>query len=327
MAITCLDNLIGLRGLCTENAPVSGRYINDLPGVDLKMISSLSNEEQQDYQGVWDEIYRRSVNELESEVAVRMQKYFKKTLLIENHQAGYYISPATTEAASAEYKGFALTLYGSNYTKIYINEIGLLLSGPGSVTVKVFDYRTGATLDTLTFTGVTGFNTFQVNKSYDAFGQKAQLFIAYDATAISSEETNITHPEDVSGSIVLIRGARVSTASAVIETNITFEGNSYGLTINFNVQCSMERFICSIRDLLVPALNYKLAEQLFLERSMTQRLNKYTMFNGERAGELRADYIAKYIQTLDSVLNEVEPASDGLCIECDKQRTYAYSLP
>lgn len=327
MAITCLDNFIGLRGTCADTEPVSGLYVNDFPGVDLRMISGLSNEEQQDFQGVWDEIYRRSVAEVVASVKVRMQKYFKKTNLIENRQVGYYTSPAETEAASAHYKGVAISFYGSNYTQIFINEAGLYLNAGGSVTVKIFDYRTGVELDSLTFTGVTGHNVFQVNKSYDVFGQKGQLFVGYNATAVSSNVTNTYHPEDISYDYSLVRGAKVSTASSVLEANMLFEGNTYGLTVNYNVQCSVERFICSVRDILAPALNYKLAEQLFLERIMSTRLNKYTLFNQERAKELRDEYVVKYTQLLDSILNELEPAGDGLCIECDKERTYKYQLP
>lgn len=327
MALTCLDNYIGLRGTCSDVTPVSGRYINDLPGVDLKMISNLSNEEQADYQGVWDEIYRRSLNELESDVSVRMQKYFKKSQLLENRQAGYLLSPAVTEPASAEYKGVALTYYGTKYTSVFINEVGLYLSSGGSVTVKVFDYRTGATLDTLSFTGVVGMNYFQVNKEYFCYGQKAQLFICYDATATASQESDVYFPDDREDGVSMIRGAKISTATSVVEANMTFVANTYGLSVNYNVQCSMNRLICSIKDLLVSPLYYKLAEQLLLERSMSQRLNKYTLFNAERADELRADYIAKYIQALDSTLMEVEPVADGECIECEKERTYLYSLP
>lgn len=327
MAITCLDNFIGLRGACNGSTPISGRYINDLPGVDLRMLSNLSNEEQADYDGVWNEIYRRSVGELESEVSIRMQKYFKKSQILENTQSGYYKSPAVTESASAEYKGIAILYNGTKYTSVFVNEVGLYLSGSATVTIKVFDYRTGATLDTLSFSGTTGMNYFQINKEYYSYDKKAQIYICYDATAIASQETNVFSPYDESSSESFVRGARISTVGTVLEANMTFEGNTYGLTVNFNIKCSVARLICSIRDSLVSPLYFKLAEQLLLERSMSDRLNKYTMFNAERADELRAEYIAKYNQSLDNVLNELEPIADGTCIECEKERSYQYLMP
>jgi hypothetical protein len=328
MAITCLDNYIGLRGTCDGATPVSGRYINDLPGVDLKMLSNLSSEEQRDYEGVWNEIYRRSVNELVGDVMVRMQKYFRKSQILENRQVGYYSSPAVTEAASAEYKGVALELYGTEYTTIFINEVGLYLSTDGSVTVKIFDYRTGLELDSLSFSGVEGNNYFQVNKEYYAYGQKAQIFICYDATATASQESKVYFPDDIKPTdLVMPRGAKISTASSVTENNLSFTADTYGLTVNYNVKCSMERMVCSVKDILIHALYYKLAEQLLLEREFSQRLNKYTLFNAERAKELKEHYADKYIQTLDASLNDLEPMADGLCVECEKERTYKYSLP
>lgn len=328
MALTCLDNFIGLRGACTSTTPVSGRYVNDLPGVDLRMLSNLSSEEQRDYDGVWQEIYRRSLNELEGDVVVRMQKYFKKSQLLENRQVGYFSSPAVTEGASAEYKGVALDLYGTKYTSIFINEVGLWMGADGAVTIKVFDFRAGQELDSLSFTGTEGMNYFQINKEYFAYGQKAQIFVCYNATTVASQESKVYFPDDTQATdYITPRGAKISTASAVTEANLTFTADTYGLSVNYNAQCSINRMICSIKDLLVPALYYKLAEQVSVEREFSQRLNKYTLFNNERAKELREHYGEKYTQTLDATLNDLEMVADGDCIECEKERTYQYSIP
>ncbi len=67
----CLKDYIGIQG-CGAPVPLappgetlsdvfSGLYINQLPGVSLKSIEKLADEEQQNYLGVWADIQRRAL--------------------------------------------------------------------------------------------------------------------------------------------------------------------------------------------------------------------------------------------------------------------------
>ena len=65
------------RGFCTDTTPGSGLFINDLPAINLKRLANISEEETKNFSEMWDEIYSRSLNMLESDMIVRSQKFLR----------------------------------------------------------------------------------------------------------------------------------------------------------------------------------------------------------------------------------------------------------
>lgn len=328
MISDCLNNFIGLRGYCDDVTPVSGLYINDLPGISLKMAASIANAEQQNFSGLWDEIYTRSLTRFEADVAIRMQKYFKTNLLVDQETAGYYRNDYDTVASSNAYKGVAIKVYGSNATKIYINSVTLRLESVTNTSgnIYIFDYNDGRTLDTISFTAANGVNEIQINKAYFAKGQKKRIFVAYDSNigaAISSDTTSIYDYYRFAS----IRGGSITVGTTVNKDNITFGGESYGMVLNFSIGCSIEPFICSHRDLLKTVFWYLLGAEMMKERLMSDRINQFTMANREQAESIHEDFEEKYKTLMDTILDNMEPSSDNLCFTCSKKRNYLYSKP
>lgn len=326
--MSCLTNLIGLRGYCEDTTPHGALWVNDLPGISLKMISYLTNQEQQTFAGVWDEIIRDSISDFESEVFIRMQKYFKTNILVDNEVFGFYKKDYPVESSSAKWKGITIRLIGSKNTDIFINSVQIRLENVSSSTgtIKVFDVQDGRTLDTISFTAVEGLNEVEVRKRYQTNGQRKYIMIAYDGAIAGNIETSYSTYYDWSR-YANARGAEVNKASSVIEGNITFSGNTHGMVVNFNVQCSLSSFICSNTDLFKKAFQYKIGARTMQERLSTNRINSFTMNNSETAKENRDSYISKMGEILDAVLNNVDNLGDEICFVCNKKRTYNYQLP
>jgi len=326
--MSCLTNLIGLRGYCEDTTPSGALWINDLPGISLKMIAGFTNEEQQTFSGVWDEIISDSISDFESEVLVRMQKYFKTNILIDNEVFGFYKKDYPVEASDNNWKGATIKLIGSKYTEIFINSIQLRLENVTNPvgTIKIFDVQDGRTLDTISFTAIDGLNEVEIRKKYQTNGQRKYLLIAFDGEIADSIETSYASYYDWS-SYAVARGAEVSKASSVIEGNITFSGNTHGMVVNFNVECSVSSFICSNTNLFKKAFQYRLGARVMQERLGTDRINRYTMNNAETAKENRDNYLTKMNSILDAVLNNMDNLGDSICFVCNKKRTYQYQLP
>ncbi len=51
--MNCLQDYIGLKG-CTVDAPLSGLYINDYPGMSSELLDKIATPEQASYVGMWD---------------------------------------------------------------------------------------------------------------------------------------------------------------------------------------------------------------------------------------------------------------------------------
>lgn len=325
--LDCLNNYITLRGVCTETTPISSKYFNDLAGVDLKGLSNLSTAEQVSFQGVYDEIYRRSVNELEADILVKMQKYFKANILLENISTGGKITQEV-ESASAYRKGVAIDAIGSKNMRLYINFIDLYTTSAITDSIIIYDYDTGVTLDTIAFTSVANtFNRIQINKSYGIESNRKKIFISYNGSLTDSLQTNIAPYYEHSGYFPTVRAAKVLNASSKVESNMDFESNSYGLIVNFNVICSIQNFICSNRDFFTMPLLYKLGENYQLERLTTRALSWDSTFDAEGVEKLRLYYNTKYTEQMDSILSSITPQGDDICFPCDKKRTYKYMMP
>lgn len=326
MLSKCLTNYIGIRGLCTDSNPESGLYINDLQSVSIKNLASLATAEQKNFQGVYNEITTRALNEFESDVMNKAQKFFRTNVLIENDKTGFFKEPYENVNASAEYKGVSIELRKniSNYLSVYINTAQIYLKADGTRKIFIYNSLDGSLMDTIEFEGKKGMNRVMINKSYPTYGQHTNIFVCYNGTAIDS----ISVENNDLSKTAIIRGAKVSTASSVLDSNFTFDGDSYGLVLDYNVKCDISEFICSSRDAFKFALWYKFGASIMFDRLDSDRMNKFTLNKtASEIKELYRFYDTKYNEAMNSVMENLNANEDAICFTCNRERKYVYLKP
>jgi len=327
MLSDCLQNFIGLRGYCSDITPESGLYINDLPSVSLKMLNGLADGEQKNYSELFNQLYTRTLNQLESDILNKSQKFFKTNILIDNSLTGYYADPLEVSASSTDFKGVTIETNQrtSKYLSIYVNSVQLYLPAIVSDNIYIYNLMNGELLDTIPFDGLVGNNIIQINKKYITYVQDTKVFICYN----SNDVGNSVKSDCIgSGSIATTRGAKISTASSVIESNLTYDGDGYGLIANYNIRCDITEFICSSKDVLKFAIWWKLGASIMFERMTSDRMNKYTLNKSAvEIKELWEYYEEQYDTIMKNVLNNMEANSDNVCFSCNKQRQYNYLRP
>lgn len=74
--LQCLTGFIGIMG-CNSSEPASGLYINSLPGITLKMIDSIADEDQVTYLGVWTEVQRRGLLRFRTAFMAQLNKCYQ----------------------------------------------------------------------------------------------------------------------------------------------------------------------------------------------------------------------------------------------------------
>lgn len=323
----CLTNYIGLDAKCTPDTPISGIYVNSLPGISIQMIAKLSDIDTEDFQGVFDEIYTRSLIQLESDALAQMQKSYKTRILLDNAQAGFYNTPYETVSSANNYNGWQIrTLTGKNTTQ-FINSVTIFLEtvvGLGSI--KIFDLNSGLTIDTITFDPVIGENLIQINKRYSIAGQEKRIFIGYNGNVGDTITTQLGGVDDYSRYAILTPG-QIPIGSTPIDSNMNKSGDSRGLVVNFNTECSLSNFLCQNRDYLKTPLWYLLGANLMEERMISSRMSKYTLNNKEEAKKLMKVLKDRYERDLEINLKNLTPGSDEFCFPCEKARTIKYNLP
>ena len=326
MLSDCLDNFIGVRGLCEDVTPDSGLYINDLPQISLKMLNDIADSDHKNFSGVFTSCKTLAFNEFQSDVMIRTQKFFKTNVLLEKSNSGQYEKPYSTITKGTEYRGLSIKIRDnvSDYLSIFINTIQVYFTEVLEVDFLVYNTLDGSLIDTISHTSTVGMNRININKSYPTYGQDTNIFICYDATLIDTIE--VDNNDDSTTAIV--QGGKVTVGQSVIDANLTTGNDSFGMVVNYNIQCDISEFICTNRDLFKFAIWWKIGEAIMFERMTSNRLNKFTIFKTpEELKELWEYYGRKYSEIMDSIVPNLNQTEDGVCFECSRQRTYKYLRP
>lgn len=76
----CLKSYIGILGCgAPADEPASGLYINQLPGVNLEVIESIADAEQENFLGVWADVETRALKKFTLTVKAELNKCYRIT--------------------------------------------------------------------------------------------------------------------------------------------------------------------------------------------------------------------------------------------------------
>jgi len=320
MPISCFDNLIGVRGLADEENPDSGYYINDLPGITTAKMEDVADIEE--YQGsvIWDDIYNMSVRLMENDIKTSLRKYYRNYSYRKNGNTGRIDITNTNVAAEGFYSGWQFDLVGLNENlSMTFDTINVHVVTGDSLTVKIWDAITGEELFTETFTVTIGFNAYRILQSIPLWKHRV-LFIGYDATLVTVKQV-----ERFDISLGEASANHVSTSASVVQSNIT--GANTGMMLNYNIECSIDNFVCQRVDLFKDPFLYKLGIEFCNELLYSDRINRFTLMDRDDAMVLREEFITTYKSLLDNIFKDIHIHDRDECFECAKEITYSQPLP
>jgi hypothetical protein len=327
--MNCLKNFIGILG-CNSSDPESGIYINSLPGISLKQMDQIANEDKITYSGVWDDVQERAARRFETKVKAELSKRFKISTIQQTFDLTKNLQTTTT-ANSAKYRGFFIDLdrfisdnnyVVSNFQRIYVQQLFLYLTGAVNTTVKIFDAVKGTQLKSVSVTGASGWNTVNINESYTA----RKLFIAYDATSITGTDNLIEVDFPCCDCTLDVQGAQSDISSTIRESDLTKGTNGYGLTGVFSSQCTYDSLVCNNKNVFSSAWWYLLGSEVMSEVIYTNRLSQYTTIGAQKAKDLRKEFEEIFMDELESSVMGVNVNAYDCCLECNEQVLIKESL-
>ena len=336
MSLNCLKDHIGVQG-CTTTTPNSGIFINQLPGIELEMIDKLADEQQVDFNGVYDDIQERAVRRLKTDVNAEFKKRYKLKNITQSVDLEREIDTTSTTAAGAFYRGFTLELDRtddnfafSNLETINIQTLSLYFTSLNSTTIRIFDIVTGTELFSLAIDAPasTGWTVIEINQTFS----ERRLFVTYDATNLAGVNFDVTNLRNginrsQNGCTVVcyscgggnrnaeLRAGQAVIADTIVESDITFGDDLFGLSGIWSVICSFDSLVCNNKEAFTTSLWYLLGIEMMNERLYSARLNEFTAFDKNKAKELRNMYEVKYRGgTIDETEHEGEltMAIDGI---------------
>lgn len=307
----CLEDHIGLQG-CGSTTPDSGKYLNDLPGIELKQVDEIANTDEVNYTGVWAKIQKRALAIFEKDLRKAFMKKYNLRGITQSVNLGKVIDTTTTRPASAEYRGGTIELneatadyVDSNFQQIYLQKLQIYIPTAETFNVKIYDLDTGEELFTESKT-TTVAGWVEVNVE-DYYLHSRRVYIAYDCTSIDSVKLDINqfNLDCIPKCESRVRGAYSPTGDP---TTITYDtNNTHGLSLVFSIRCKYDVVVCNNKDLFTEALLYLMGSEMMLWQVTSSRTTQWTMLDNEQA-----KYMQKYFRAVyeGGIFDEMEFAGE-----------------
>lgn len=324
----CLRDYIGLRYCGTTTAPASGVYINDLPGISLRQVTSLTDEETSTFVELWNVVQKRSELRFATDARASFAQKYKIATSTYSNQIGSAIT-GTATASTGGFRGFTIELTDdeqyipSPFTVISIQTLQFYASSGDATEVKevaIFDIVTGEKLFTTNVTLASGWNTVQVNtKLFGTYNRvPSRVFCGINSTGLSlyDNEPPLYGSTDCCG--VQIEGASTSLTTNITDADLTTASTMYGMGGVFSVGCAWDALVCNNKEPFTRAYMYLLGVELMTELLYSAKVNSYTTIDRAKMATLRDEFMAEYKSALDQTVAGFDIGCD-CCVECSGQ--------
>lgn len=334
---SCFDNLIGIKSGCSLVTGSSSFYIEDI-GITEKEADMYINSEY------------RNGSELITDKLAFASELVKKT--VSNHFAAHIITKTLIESQNlGEYQdslnlksgavgtlgGINISLVNQNsYFQVYVNSVSLQLSTTQNVNVLVYDLISGTLLDTIVVACTANtISTTYVNKTYQSPKRKLDLIFVYDTEGLSSNTTYINNGTCLTCTGGVYRNAYITSsainlleASTKIRSSLTGATHTYGLSVNYSVQCSMDNWLCEITNILALPILYKFGEEIMnYSLYYSNRQNSKTNIDYERNKERLLMYQTEYNKALEATIKKINLPKGDICFKCNESVKNVVILP
>lgn len=321
----CLDNYIGLRG-CGSTTPPSGLYVNDLPGMSLENLVTLTNTDEPTYTDIWTMVQTRAQQRFSLDVRQEMGKHYKLNTLMQGINVGNDVgSLAPSLPVASGFTGFSIELIDQNYqfvpspfASIHIQQIVFYADQSYSpAQFRIIDIDTGESLGIYIQDVSAGKNVIEVNTTFH------NLYINPSwRLAVVVNVGSVTNLLDLvlpyNRSMMSCCDVRLQGYTLDLNTNTTsFGSNTYGMSGIFSIVCNWDAMICQNKTLFSRAYWYLLGIEVLTEQLYSSKLNQFTTVNLQRLNDLRAEYQVEYNKSLEQAASGLKLSCD-CCIECNE---------
>lgn len=332
----CLDNLIGIGKTCAGSVPTSGLYIQDLPGISLKIADAAINEEEISGKTLIERKIGFAQDYLVNDIRNFLKDRFNILSAIEENTIGYYKEDQSiTTLEAGKLKGFRIQLRERPYLQLNLHRIGIKLNATVSTSIFVYDLHQNKLIDTIAVDAVAGDIVYlDVNKKYLTNRQKLSLFICYASADSGAYNTNtyegtIRRCRTCAGDgnyYSYISSGYLNSALSKTDANFNASSTGNGLTIDYSVSCSIEPFVCNLSQLLAWPLLFKTGAELMVELINSRRLNSIIVIDQGTNQEMLSYFQMEYEKSMTNLCTNLR-LPDDICFHCDKKIRKVSQLP
>lgn len=306
----CLNNFIGVKCLTTD--PVSGLWINDLPGINLRYAADISDTTGLQLLNEKIDLATRLVLQ---ELSGAMIPYFRQNSIVDNIQVGYFRNSYLPPVALN--RGVHLKTKFSRLIRLRINSVKIRIQEPLHAGSILIDNG----LDVQTFNFTTDSNgEAEIFTNY--LTNSTECWVLLDNTGI-----HVNNSEIKSGCGCASKATKYITATGW--NGSSDSSSTYGLIVDAVAECSFDDFGCLLISKLPFLILYRAGIEIVKEAITTDRLNSITLLDSDKANFLLDDFNTEYQKHLKNLVNslpELLKRVDECCIVCN-QGKYIFGTP
>jgi hypothetical protein len=340
--VDCLKDYIGIRH-CSQDAPASGLYLNNLAGMSTELADKIANSEQQTFIGVWDDVQTRALLRFAQDFQMYLFDYakagFNKTI---------YQTPRLQKPRKYELLGPESTLRGvyvylpiSRFVKFYLKSVQVYISSivgdvfEGNSSIQIYDLQNEKLLRTFDFPITKGLITIPVDLEFGLETEAIELFIGINSTVLGTIITtdnlynwfdgDCNYYPSWSGSGIndysRISPAKMGLGADPTFENVSFAGLGQGIAIDSQVFCSIEQFLCENKQFLKTPLLYLLGSEMLFQKLASNtgsRLNWFTYGNLEQTIATRNQFEYEYVKAMKNAVRSLNIPDSGICFACNE---------
>ena len=317
----CLEGYIGVGANCATDASLSGKYLTDLPGVSLLNIDSVANEQQTSFVGVFADVEKRAISRMTKDILSFMKSQYNLKKSIYTYRTTGDVSGSTPFDGKAHgVNVYALYDY-SPLLRIHLNRV-YLYAAEAQTTSIIYGVDIN-NLNSKTLDTQIGWNEIVINETFETLN----LYVFYDAS-VFTDMPNLEIDSDVCDCLYQDSDCYVleNRAASLSMAGITFGTNSYGLKAEVSLRCAYESIVCANLDIYGDAYLYALGVELMRERLYSDRVNRFTSVDRNRAKELLDLFTQDYTDFLATANNTVHLENDA-CVECLEASGFKWVIP
>ena len=333
----CLKDYIGIRH-CSQEEPKSGLFVNNLPGMSTELADKIATSEQMTFVNVWDDVQTRAIGRFIQDFQMYLFDIggtgFNKTL----YTTKRLTKPRSYELLDslAAYRGVYVYVPISRYVKFHLQSVQIFIkaiaTGVTTANIKILDLQKETVVKTILVPIVVGLNSFETDTHFDANTGAIELFIGIDCTSITTIKTHDSHygyyqgecfhnSSDLIPHDVQMHGATIGLSDAPLNENISFAQYGQGLTLDAQVVCSVEPFLCENKHNLKTAFLYLLGSEMLFQKissNLGSRVNWFTSGNLEQTQNTRDLFEREYVKAMKNAIRSLNIPDSGVCFECDE---------
>jgi hypothetical protein len=347
----CIESLIGLKE-CSLPEPSTGLYIDEL-GINQTFLGQIITDQYVSGVDLFIDKRQFAWRKLSSDVLLRLTPAMKADTVIEGKRIGQVLTDYSNlqlPLGSGRYGGIRLKINPNNlsYLNLYISDINLAIDDTNiNVDVYIFDMTTLKLVKIINY--LQGNVEQFIGEEFKAGRKKLDLAIVYES------QVNAVKFIPKKGSCYdcggNVREAHICPFVDAVGIELTTDGTNVlssasskytrGMSLNYNVNCDRQSWMCSIGGLMAMPLAYLTAAEIYnyaLTIAPNQRVNTVVTINKgskpfatspafEGIVAARDAAIENYNNELNALIQNMRLPDDNHCWDCRKNYKYVTALP